>query len=265
MVSTGSFARGDQPRSVPDEGERAWAEMSSRQRAYNEKQAAESGGGPLATQADGALEKLPPDPEHALPDAVTAHFARVFGFAREARKTWKRGDAGRALLEATVGLPDAYVGGAPIKATWKLLGPRAWHVAPRVGVGARKWMATNGLIGAKEVGHHAYIPQRGWGKRVPDAIKNQPWNIKALDPITHRRVHTRATVVGGMLPRFNALERFWHGTTPFAKGLVAGTIFDAPVADPAKFPHSLSRPAPENGEPQDARSGSAVRVRQPRP
>lgn len=40
MVGTGSFARGDQPRSVPDPNGPAYAEMVRKQRAYNERQTA---------------------------------------------------------------------------------------------------------------------------------------------------------------------------------------------------------------------------------
>lgn len=57
-------------------------------------------------------------------------------------------------------------------------------------------------------GHHVFVPQGGWGKAVPDAIKNRRWNIKPLEKETHRRIHTS---FGGK-PRFNAAERVWHGS-----------------------------------------------------
>jgi hypothetical protein len=56
-------------------------------------------------------------------------------------------------------------------------------------------------------GHHVFVPQGGWGKAVPDAIKNRRWNIKPLEKETHRRIHT--SFAGK--PRFNAAERVWHG------------------------------------------------------
>ena len=40
MAGTGSYARGDQPRSVPDALAQPYARMASEQRAYNERQAA---------------------------------------------------------------------------------------------------------------------------------------------------------------------------------------------------------------------------------
>ena len=57
-------------------------------------------------------------------------------------------------------------------------------------------------------GHHMFIPQGGWGKAVPGAIKNRRWNINPLVKETHRRLHTS---FGGM-PRFNPAERVWYGT-----------------------------------------------------
>lgn len=41
MAGTGSYARGDQPRSVPDTLAQPYAKMASQQRAYNERQALE--------------------------------------------------------------------------------------------------------------------------------------------------------------------------------------------------------------------------------
>jgi hypothetical protein len=70
-------------------------------------------------------------------------------------------------------------------------------------------------------GHHTFIPQNGWGKHVPDAIKNRRFNIKPLDKETHRRIHTR---FGGK-PRFNPAERVWHGTQTRVKtGVAIGTV-----------------------------------------
>ena len=241
LAGSGSFARGDQSRSVPDLGSEDYEAMAQWQRAYNEEQstAQQSQSQPRARTSQPT--RPPPDPEHSLPDAATAHFTKVLGFAREARGKWERGDKAGAALDAALGLPDVYVDGSLLKSQWKIWGPKAWHTPPWQAPGVRKWMKNSGLIGIKEHGHHAYIPQGGWGKRVPGFIKNQPWNIKPLDPITHRRVHSRARVDGVWLPRFNRLERFWYGTTPFAKGLLGSALLDAPA--PSAAPPSPARPA----------------------
>lgn len=72
-----------------------------------------------------------------------------------------------------------------------------------------------GLLEQGQHGHHWLIPQNGWGKGIPEAIKNQPWNIK---PMASAEVHARmrgATRSG--LPEFNAIERYIHGTPTWWK------------------------------------------------
>lgn len=70
-------------------------------------------------------------------------------------------------------------------------------------------MGKAGYLQKYQHGHHAIIPQNGWGKMVPKAIKNHPLNIKAMpDAVTHARIHHS----GGGLPRFNPVERYIHGT-----------------------------------------------------
>jgi hypothetical protein len=76
-------------------------------------------------------------------------------------------------------------------------------------------------------GHHWLIPQNGWGKNVPDWIKNHPLNIKPMpDAVTHWRIHNGV----GDLPRFNPAQRYWFGTPDWVKaatGSAAGHAVDA--------------------------------------
>jgi hypothetical protein len=65
------------------------------------------------------------------------------------------------------------------------------------------------MLAPKQHGHHWAIPQNGWGKNVPDRIKNQPWNIK---PMPSAEVHGRLTNSYEGKPQFNAVERYVYGT-----------------------------------------------------
>jgi hypothetical protein len=80
-------------------------------------------------------------------------------------------------------------------------------------------MQEKGFIEAGEHGHHWAIPQNQWGKDIPQWIKNQPWNIKSLDPVMHGRLDHRM----GDLPRFSLAERLWHGTPAWFKA-AAGSV-----------------------------------------
>jgi hypothetical protein len=98
--------------------------------------------------------------------------------------------------------------------------PYAWKAV-------RKWMGDEGLLESGQHGHHWLIPQNGWGKNVPDWIKNHPLNIKPLpDAVTHWRIHHGV----GDLPRFNPAQRYWFGTPDWVKaatGSATGHAVDA--------------------------------------
>ena|SRR5688572_17518732 len=83
-------------------------------------------------------------------------------------------------------------------------------------------MQKEGFIPPGQQGHHWAIPRNGWGKSVPDKLKNMHWNIKPLPGEVHKRIHFR-DLKGGM-PRFNPAERFIHGTPRTAKVATAGAV-----------------------------------------
>jgi len=64
------------------------------------------------------------------------------------------------------------------------------------------------------------------GEKVPDAIKNQPWNIK---PMPRAEVHGRITGPYKGKPQFNALERYWYGTPAWSK-VATGAAVGHPAA-----------------------------------
>lgn len=98
--------------------------------------------------------------------------------------------------------------------------PYAWKTE------VRPWLGKKGFLAPGQHGHHWAIPQKGWGERVPDAIKNQPWNINPMpDAITHWRLEHRV----GDLPRFSPVERYWRGTPTWSK-VAAGDAIGHPVA-----------------------------------
>ena len=125
------------------------------------------------------------------------------------------------VLAATDFVPFKAVGGTVLKGGLKL-GPTVWRVKPwekAKGLqGVREWMTEKGFAEAGQPVHHWAIPQGGWGKAVPDAIKNQLWNLKPMkDAVEHGRVHGRYTVDGVKLPQFNFAQRVWYGTPDWLK------------------------------------------------
>ena len=94
-----------------------------------------------------------------------------------------------------------------LKGGAKLAGSNTWNAT-------RKWMGKTGMLEPGRHGHHAIIPRGGWGKGVPDKIKNQPWNITDMpSPEVHGRIHGNYK---GQ-PQYPWLERHWGGSPGWAK------------------------------------------------
>jgi hypothetical protein len=95
----------------------------------------------------------------------------------------------------------------------------------------RKQFGKNGVLAYRQHGHHWFIPQKGWGTKVPDVIKNPPLNIKAMpDVATHMRITGRYK---GMT-RFNWFDRNRYGTPKRSKVFTveaAGHPASAAMAD----------------------------------
>ena len=202
LAGSGSYARGDRPRSVPDREGPAYAEMVRKQKAYNDRQDA------LLAQGKKEGDFWSSHP------GVAESFIPVWGSAREAIADYREGDIVGAVANGALALTDltgeGYVAKSLGKGGLKIAGSNGWKAT-------RKWMGHEGkgLLEKGQHGHHWLIPQNGWGKNVPDAIKNQPWNIT---PMPSAEVHTRMTgAAKSGLPKFNAVERYVYGTPAWWK------------------------------------------------
>lgn len=71
------------------------------------------------------------------------------------------------------------------------------------------WFAKHYGVEAGQQVHHWLIPRNGWGKIVPNAIKNQPYNLMAMSKELHQEIHYGLTLFGKM----------WFGTPTWFKAL----------------------------------------------
>ncbi len=149
-------------------------------------------------------------------------FIPIWGSGREAVADLQDDDyLGAAfnggLAMSDVGLVGA-IGKGVAKGAVKVGGPYVWRTTlpeVREGIlGARQWMGAKGIVGKGVQAHHGVIPNNGWGKAIPDWIKNQPWNITSIPSAeVHGRIHHSYRG----LPRFNLAQRYYYGTPPWAK------------------------------------------------
>ena len=163
----------------------------------------------------------------------------VWGSGREAVADFQEGDYAGGALNTALAASDLFLAGALAKGLLKGGGKAAFYVARKTTKNGanrtaknpydwddyvRPWLGKDGaMLAPRQHGHHWLIPQNGWGKNVPDRIKNQPWNIKPMpDPVTHGRIHHRY----GKQPRFNPAQRYWYGTPAWAKVTTGGAVGD---------------------------------------
>lgn len=200
MAGSGSYARGEQPRSVPDPDKAAYDGMIAKQRQLNAQQEARQ-----RRPQFGSEEYW-----RSHPDTLES-FVPVWGSAREAIADAYEGDVVGAAANAALAVSDLSFGGYAAKGLakggLKLAGSNGWKAT-------RKWMGKNGLLEPGQHGHHGIVPRGGWGEHVPDRVKNQPWNITATpSPEVHGRIH--GPYKGQ--PQYPLPERYWRGSPDWAK------------------------------------------------
>lgn len=200
------------PRTVDDPDAKAYALAMRGQRAINEKAHALLDGARDLDWSDveDRLKQHPGAAESLIP---------VWGSARGLIADGYEGDmAGVALNGAMLVsylIPATAVGKGLAKGAVFIAKANTKRAAPYGWKGnVRKWMGEQGHLAPNQHGHHWLIPQNRWGKAVPDAVKNQPWNIKGMpSPEVHWRIEHRV----GDKPRFNAAQQYWYGTPAYAK------------------------------------------------
>jgi hypothetical protein len=234
-----SYERGGKPRSVPDPDGKAYDEMIRRHRATT-----------ALKEAGGASSPASPLP-HTLIDSVASGVAHLLNGPREARREFEQGHRVRAMIDAATAAADITWGGLAAaglkKGHVKLRGPFTWRTKPwEDSRGAREWMGDKGIVEKGQHAHHALIPNNGWGKSIPDAIKNQPANIKPMDSaLTHTRIHSASRRAG--LPRFNPLERYWHGTPTWWKAANGAAVGHATQTVAGHLPGYSAAAPPRHG------------------
>lgn len=211
------------PRSVSEQARDVYAEKLRRERELEQVKAAAANLVPDWERHPGLAESMIP----------------VWGSAREAIADFHDGDpygaVGNAALAAT-DLAGGWAAKSMVKATLKAASKQGSKIGrsgrakdPDLWRHARGRMAENGYLQKGQDGHHWLIPQNGWGKEIPTAIKNQPWNIKPMPnsevgKAMHGRITNAYTLNGVRKERFNALDRYIVGTPTWAKAAQLGIV-----------------------------------------
>jgi RHS repeat-associated protein len=138
----------------------------------------------------------------------------VWGSGRQSVHDYQCGHYIWGTVNAALAVSDVFLvkslattaGKVGVEGLVKVSGSHTWDAT-------RKWVAREGWRDfSGQAFHHWAIPQNGWGRIVPDVVKNQPWNIMKLSPEAHTELH-----------QMEGLARVWNGTPTWFK--VA--VFDA--------------------------------------
>lgn len=163
-------------------------------------------------------------------------FIPVWGSGREAVADFQDGDYLGAAGNAALAASDLMLAGGAVKGAYKVY-KHADKMADAARQASYKWDATrkrmlnNNYVKPNEPGHHAIIPQGGWGKdlgglvknpKVGDFIRNQEYNITPLTNAQHKKVHKKWAKGG-----YDPLTKTFIGSPPWARGAMAGAAGDA--------------------------------------
>jgi hypothetical protein len=125
------------------------------------------------------------------------------------------------FLVKSVVVAAGKLGTVGLKGVAKWTGSHTWSATS-------KWLAKVGLRDAPgQVFHHWLIPRNQWGKKVPEFIKNQPWNLLKYTDDTYsgataRMLHNAVEAKGTF--RLTSSQRFVYGTPNWAKHLPSSAV-----------------------------------------
>ncbi len=163
--------------------------------------------------------------EDAVGDAGFGEsFIPVWGSGRNSINDFQHGRYLGGTFNAALAISDVFlirsIGKGLLQGGLKLTGTHAWRGAN----GTRAYYLKSGFAKPGQPLHHWLIHQNGpIGKYVPNAIKNQMWNLK---PMPSASFHMRAGHGKNYLgqPGYGLLGRLHYGTPTWAKASVTSGI-----------------------------------------
>lgn len=117
---------------------------------------------------------------------------------------FSQGNWGWGLANEALAISDTI----PLRSAASALGKGVWKFGSHTWSATGKWLTKCGWREFKgQHMHHCFVPQGGWGKYIPNWLKNQPWNLMGMpDAAFHQALHDT-----GRDP-FDLLGRLWNGT-----------------------------------------------------
>jgi RHS repeat-associated protein len=136
-------------------------------------------------------------------------FIPVWGSGRQAINDFQTGHPYSGTFNAALAVSDVFL----VKAATQAICKGAWKVGSNSWSATRAWYGrTRDLPKGTQVHHWAIEQNSSFGKKVPNWLKNQPWN---LNPMSSQSMHI--SVHGKGRNPYNSVESWWYGTPDWAK------------------------------------------------
>lgn len=146
--------------------------------------------------------------EAALSEPGTgASFVPIWGSARSAAHDFDNGDWGWGTFNTAMAVTDV----AFVKSAATAFGKGAWKAGSHRWKATRSWLGRQGFAEKWQHVHHAIVPQEFFRRTKFEALFNQPWNLRALEPPPGVTMDTWHKMIEGKLPGLNFAERWWYG------------------------------------------------------
>ncbi|MFH1932548.1 MAG: RHS repeat-associated core domain-containing protein [Pseudomonadota bacterium] len=137
----------------------------------------------------------------------------VWGSGRSAVNSFQKGHYVRGAVHTAVAVSDVFL----VKSIATGAGKGAIKLGSHTWPATRKWLTKTGWreFKGQHMHHWLFQQNRGIGKYVSKAIKNQPWNLMRMPSrVFHEALH------GKGLMKFNLVERFFKGTPAWFKAFI---------------------------------------------
>lgn len=141
-------------------------------------------------------------------------YVPILGSARDAYRDFQNGNYGWAIFNSAMAVSDVFLVKSLVVAGGKFLTKTAFKTGSHSWKNTRRWLGRTGFANPGQHVHHIYLHRnQGIGKYFSNAIKNQPWNLKAINGFggfssarVHGAIHGKSTLLN-----FNLAQRAYYG------------------------------------------------------
>jgi hypothetical protein len=144
-------------------------------------------------------------------------YVPIIGSGRDAYRDFQNGDYGWAVFNTAMAVSDVFLVKSLVVAGGKIVARTAFKTGSHSWGATRAWLGRTGQAAKGQPVHHWLLHRNeGIGRYVPDAIKNQPWNLMNMPS---RQFHQAVHGVGPNA--FGIIGQAWYGNPTWFKAVGA--------------------------------------------